>query len=372
MIYAVLVQSFLMLAVTTSAFKQQPMLSPEIHSDRSVTFRFRDLGATKVDVGIEGRDAIPMTKGQNGIWSVQTPPLAPDLYGYTFSSDGETRLDIHNPQMKPNLIWQSNMFLLPGTPSEAWEVQHVPHGQIHHEFYQSKVIGDERDFFVYTPPGYRPNTGTKYPVLYLLHGYSDVASGWTEVGKAHVIMDNLIAQGKTKPMLVVMTLGYGVPDFASPNRSGFRDPNIVSKNYELYKQALMSEVIPSIEKSYRVKSDRRSRAIAGLSMGGAESLYVGLNNLATFSSIGAFSSGGLSSAFDEVFPNIDAIKKGSLLKLLWISCGTEDGLIGTNRNLVTWLKQKQVPVDAHETSGRHTWMVWRRNLIDFSQLLFKD
>ena len=371
MVLAHLAIGLMLLPLMAAISAQGPIVSPEVHPDRSVTFRFRDVGAAKVELNLEGQDAVPMVKGENGLWSYVTSPLAPDLYGYTFTSDGETRLDIHNPVTKPNLIWASNIFLVPGNPPLRWEVQDVPHGQLNHHFYKSEAIGDERDYFVYTPPGYKPGSGPKYPVLYLLHGYSDMASGWSAVGMANVIMDNLIAEGKVKPMLVVMTLGYGVPDFASPTRSGFRDPGIVAKNYELFKKALLTEVIPAVERNYRASSNRKDRAIAGLSMGGAESLFVGLNSLETFSAVGAFSSGGLSNEFDKEFPTAGTEDFNNKLKLLWISCGTDDGLIGFNRGLVKWLQGKNVRLEAHETPGRHAWMVWRRNLIDFSQLLFR-
>jgi len=350
---------------------QGPIVSPEVHGDGSVTFRYRDLAAKKVDLALEGKDSVPMTKGADGTWTITTEPLPPDIYGYNFTADGEARLDIHNPAMKPNLIWVGNMVTVPGSPPQAWEVQHVPHGSLHRHFYNSGVIGDERDYIVYTPPGYKPTSGQKYPVLYLLHGYSDMANGWTSVGMAHVILDNLIAQGKTKPMIVVMTLGYGVPDFASPNRSGFRDPSIVNKNYDLYKRALLTEVIPAVESDYRASSNRKDRAIAGLSMGGAETLWVGLSELDKFSYVGAFSSGGLPNDLDTDFPGFDGKKVNKALKVLWVSCGTDDGLIGFNRGLVTWLRGKNANVDVHETPGRHAWMVWRRNLIEYSQLLFR-
>lgn len=350
---------------------QAPIVSPEVNPDRSVTFRYRDVGAKKVELSLEGADSIPMTKGANGVWTTTTEPLAPDIYGYSYTSDGEARLDIHNPAMKPNLIWVGNMVTVPGNPPEPWEVQGVPHGELHRHFYKSGVIGDERDYFVYTPPGYKPNSGPKLPVLYLLHGYSDMANGWTAVGMAHVILDNLIAAGKSKPMIIVMTLGYGVPDFASPRGSGFRDGNIVSRNFTLYRKALMEEIIPAVERDYRASSKRSDRAIAGLSMGGAETLFVGLNHLDKFAYVGAFSSGGLSGDFGSDFPGYDGAKTNKALKHFWISCGTSDGLITFNRQLVNWLKGKNTNVDVHETSGKHTWMVWRRNLIEFSQLLFK-
>ncbi len=359
-------------ATSLMAGVQGSSYSPEVHPDRSVTFRFKDIGAKKVMLAIEGKDAVPMTRDESGTWSYTSDQLVPDLYGYTYSSDGETRLDMHNPNTKPNLVWPSNIFLVPGEKPQPWEVQHVPHGQIHHHFFQSSVIGDERDFYVYTPAGYSPTKGPKLPVLYLLHGYSDMAGGWTEVGKAHVILDNLIAEGKAKPMVIVMTLGYGIEGAGNPLRAEYRGPTMGAKSYEQYKKCLMDEVIPTVEKSYRVSSKPSDRAIAGLSMGGAESLYVGLNSTDKFHSIGAFSSGGLGTNFDAEFPDVQSTKFKKNLKLLWISCGVDDGLITFHHNLITWLKGKNVEVQAHETPGRHAWMVWRRNLVDFTQLLFRD
>ena len=183
--------------------------------------------------------------------------------------------------------------LLRGPASLPWEVTGVPRGAVHHHFYRSGVVGDNRDFYVYTPPGYDLKAKRPYPVLYLLHGYSDDASGWTAVGRAHVILDNLIAQGKAKPMLVVMPLGYGAPEIVSRNGPRLRDPGLRQRNFDKFRDALLAEVIPEVEKSYRVAKDRGSRAIAGLSMGGAESLYTGLNALDRFAWVGAFSSGGL-------------------------------------------------------------------------------
>ncbi|AIE85980.1 esterase [Fimbriimonas ginsengisoli] len=361
--------SLALLALPLLLGAQRTPPSPEVHADRTVTFRLRDPGATKVELSLEGSNAIPMTKDSAGIWSCTTRPLAPDIYGYSFSADGETRLDPQNPVTKPNLIWQSNAVLVPGSPAELWEVTGVPHGTVHHHFYASHVIGDQRDFYVYTPPGYKATDRTKYPVLYLLHGYSDTAIAWSEVGKAHLILDNLIAQRKAKPMLVVMPLGYGVPNFATSG-GGFSDGRRVRNNYDSFRTGLLIEVIPQVEKEYRVAADPRHRAIAGLSMGGAETLYVGLNNLDKFSYIGAFSAGGLVDGPDQAFPNFSGEEANRRLKELWVSCGTEDGLITPNRAIAAWLKRKGAKVDYVETPGRHAWMVWRRNLAAFASKLF--
>ncbi|MHB8636186.1 MAG: alpha/beta hydrolase-fold protein [Fimbriimonadaceae bacterium] len=362
--------ALLLASATVTAMAQAPVVSPQVNPDDSVTFRLKDPSAIKVEVSVEGFDPVPMKKSSRGIWTATTAPLAPDIYGYSFTVDGEPRLDPNNSQTKPNLIWQSNMVLVPGSPAEAWEEQNVPHGVVHHHFYHSRVIGDDRDYYVYTPPGYRSGRG-KLPVLYLLHGFSDMANAWTEVGKANLILDNLIATGRAKPMVVVMTLGYGVPDFAKPGGRSFGDRSLTRQNYDRYRDALFTEVMPAVARAYRVSTDRANTAIAGLSMGGAESLYVGLNHLEKFAWVGAFSAGGLGDDFDKEFPGLRGNTVNKKLKLLYISCGTSDGLLTFKRNLVTWLNGKKVNNTAVETSGRHAWMVWRRNLIALSEKLFR-
>ena len=349
-----------------------PLVSPEVTAGNRVTFRFRDPNAKEVTLTLEGTtQPAPMQKDEQGVWSVTSGPLEPDFYGYSFVADGVSLIDPSNPLMKPNLLHTQSQVHVPGPASLPWELNDVPHGVIHRHFYRSRVVGDERDYYVYTPPGYDPKAQQPYPVLYLLHGFSDNASGWTAVGRAHVILDNLIAQGKAKPMLVVMPLGYGAPEILSRGFSAFRDASLVQRNFERFRDALLTEVVPQVEEAYRVSADRNSRAIAGLSMGGAESLHVGLNALDRFSWIGAFSSGGLSEDFDKTFPGLDS-KANAQLHLLWIACGTDDRLIEINRKFREWLKSKGVQHTDIETPGAHTWMVWRRNLANFAPLLFRE
>src|SRR6266700_2279535 len=327
---------FLALAASSQNTRSQtpppPLISPEVHADRSVTFRFRAPNVKEVAVSIEGSSKpLPMQKDDQGIWSVTTDPLAPDYYGYSFVADGVGLFDPANHSIKPNFLYRASEMHVPGPASLSWEIGAVPHGEIHHHFYKSGVVGDERGFFVYTPPGYNPRGKQTYPVLYLLHGFSDDATAWTAVGRSNVILDNLIAQGKAKPMLIVM---------------------------------------PQVESAYLVKKDRNARAIAGLSMGGSESLLTGLNTLNQFAWIGAFSSGGISPEFDKDFPALDA-KSNQQMRLLWIACGTDDHLIDINRNFRKWLASKGIKHADIETPGAHTWMVWRRNLTEFAPLLFR-
>ncbi|HEX8984421.1 MAG TPA: alpha/beta hydrolase-fold protein [Bryobacteraceae bacterium] len=358
-----------LLAASLCLFAQgpPPVRSPEVQPDRRVTFRLRAPNAQEVFLALEGAQHAPMQKDGQGVWSLTTNPLEPDFYGYSFLVDGVGLTDPSNPVRKPNFLSQSSEVHVPGPSTLAWETNDVPHGVLHRHLYRSEVVGDQRDYYVYTPPSYNPKAKTRYPVLYLLHGFSDDAGGWTAVGRANVILDNLIAQGKAKPMLIVMPLGYGAPEILF--RTGPRDPALRQRNIEKFRDALLTEVMPRVEKDYQVGKGRESRAIAGLSMGGAESLYVGLNALDRFAWVAAFSSGGLNNDYAAMFPSLDA-KAASQLRLLWIGCGTEDGLIASNRKLVEWLKSKDIRPTVVETPGAHTWMVWRRYLAEVAPLLF--
>jgi enterochelin esterase-like enzyme len=347
-----------------------PPVSPEVHADGGITFRISAPNAKEVKLDRDGTEPIDMQKDDQGLWSVTTPTLPPDFYEYAFTVDGVRTLDASNHALVPNLIAPSSWAHVPGPSTLAWELNDVPHGEIHHHFYRSKVADDERDYYVYTPPDYGKSGKQKYPVLYLLHGFSDDASAWTAVGRANVILDNLIAQGKAKPMIVVMPLGYGTMEMIRLGWGAWAHTDTRDENFKKFTEALLTEVMPQVESEYRIANNRKSRAIAGLSMGGSESLLTGLNHLDKFSWIGAFSSGGIPEEFQNDFPSLDA-KANQQIHLLWIACGTEDHLITLNRNFRTWLKDKGVKVTEIETPGMHSWMVWRRNLAEFTQLIFK-
>ena len=371
-------KAILFLAAATVALSQQAsdrVLSPDVHSDGRVTFRFRDPNAQQVQVNVEGAKApLTMLKGEGGVWTATTEPLLPELYGYSFNADGVQMLDPSNSLLKPNLLAVTSEVHVPGASPMPWEPADIPHGVVHHHFYRSGIIGDNRDFYVYTPPGYDANGSILYPVLYLLHGYSDDASGWTAVGKANLILDALIAQRQAKPMIVVMPLGYGAPEIlqrTSGAGSPFNNKEVREKNFTNFRSALIDEVIPEVERGYKVNTNRDFRAIAGLSMGGAESLLTGLNRLDRFSWVGSFSAGGSGDDFAADFPQLQS-PTAAQLHLLWIACGVDDHLITANRNLIAWLKTKNVRLTQIETPGMHTWLVWRRNLIDFAPLLFRD
>jgi enterochelin esterase-like enzyme len=343
-----------------------PVISPEVHSDNTVTFRLRAPNAHAVNLALEGAKPAPMQLEDKEIWTYTTPALSPDIYGYTFSVDGVGIMDPNNSLMKPNLLNNSSAVHIAG-PGLPWEVNDVPHGEVHHHFYKSPVVGDQRDYYVYTPPGYVKGT-KRYPVLYLLHGYSDDASGWSAVGRANIIFDNLISDQKAKPMIVVMPLGYGAPEVLA---RGTRDQEKFRQNTIKFREMLLNELMPRVENEYRIERAREMHAIAGLSMGGAESLYTGLNNLDKFAYVASFSAGGLGEDYDVLFPNLDTSTVNKQLKLLWIACGTEDRLIDTNRKFRDMLAAKYIRFIPIETPGMHTWMVWRRNLAALAPLLFQ-
>jgi len=349
----------------------QSIKSPEVHADGSVTFRLLAPSATKVEVQFElasGASTIAMRKNAKGLWSATTTPLRSDIYSYKFSVDGIEMIDPNVHQFVPNLFDQGGLFTVPGSPPEPWEETAVPHGTVRHHFYKSKALDQESDFYVYTPPKFDADGGTHYPVLYLLHGYSDMADAWTVMGRANFILDNLIAQGKARPMIVVMPLGYGAPKLLERGWHIEHD-ELWRTNIEHFSDLLLAEVIPQVEHDYPVEKERTGRAIAGLSMGGAESLYVGLNHLDQFAWIAPMSA----ALFDDPaihFPNLDA-KRASDIKLLWIACGKDDHLIDSNRQFERWLTSRNIKFQSVETEGAHTWPVWRRNLNQLAPLLFR-
>ena len=364
-----------------------PVKSPEIAADQRVTFRLRAPNAREVAVALAGKRQ-PMQKDEEGVWSVTTDPMTPDIYTYSLVVDGATINDPANRQVQTSFGSFQSMFAIPG--SQPW-LPHadVPRGAVSRHLFRSNVANDERDFFVYTPASYDAHRSQPYPVLYLLHGLGDDAERWlTGGGGASNIFDNLIAEKKAVPMIVVAPLGYGTSTGPAGGRT--------AENLTGYAKILLDEVMPIVDRSYNVSKNREQRAIAGLSMGGAESLFVGLNHLDRFAWIGAFSSapmlfpaaaaagpaargGGRGTppppmdpaVFAKTFPTLDA-KANSQIRMLWIVCGTADGLIGANRQFKDWLKSKNVRFTEQEVPDMaHVWPLWRQNLSDMAPRLFQ-
>jgi enterochelin esterase family protein len=353
-----------------------PSLAPAVQKDGTILFKLRAPAAKQVFVKLEG-STIPMQKNKAGVWSAVSKKMDPDIYTYNYIVDSLTIVDPSNPLMRSSYGGTGpSLITVPGTPAEKWEAQNVPHGSVTREVFNSSVINDTREFYVYTPPGYDAKENKEYPVLYLLHGMGDDARGWIQTGVADVIMDNLIAEGKAEPMILVTTLGYGVAGaVASP------------KSFDQFTKSLVEEVIPLVEKKYRASSNSSQRAIAGLSMGGAQAALAGLNHPELFKWIGAFSSAfmmygisgfgtgakisSLDSIYAKTFPALDE-NINKQVNLLWISCGQSDFLLGNNHDFMKWLSFKKINFQSKEPPGAHTWNVWRRNLIEFTPLLFRQ
>jgi enterochelin esterase-like enzyme len=341
--------------------------SPEIASDRRVTFRLRAPAAGEVSLSGEfQRDAKSLVKGADGVWSVTVGPLEPEIYAYNFTIDGVRTIDPGNPHVKtgstPSTI--SSLLEVPGDHAAFYDGQPVPHGEIRTHWYESNSLHTLRRLTVYTPAGYDRNAPSQYPVLYLFHGANADETAWTRLGRVNLILDNLIAQGKVKPLLVVMPFGYGVAP-GSPAPAG-------SSNTAEFERDLLGDVIPFIDARYRTYGDREHRAIAGLSMGGGESLEIGLNHLELFSYVGGFSAALRPANFETAFARLvrDAKSSNRQLHVLWFGCGTDDSLYASSQSFSKFLEKAAIEHTFYSSEGAHTWMVWRRYLKEFAPLLF--
>ena len=359
-------------AAPPKAWNQLPV-SPLVHSDGRVTFLFPAGKSRKVVLQIGGIPSPVMARNADGYWSATVGPLKPAIYSYAFAVDGVRVLDPLNPWVKKNLFYLENLILVPGEPASLWQDMNVPHGAVTEHFYHSPIAHDNRNFYVYTPPGYDPRGTARYPVLYLLHGYSDTAGAWTKTGRANFILDNLIASRKALPMIVVMPLGYGDDAIVSRNTAGIADPGIFNRNMTNFQSQIFREIMPRITAGYRIKAGPENTAIAGLSLGGGEALLTGLNNLQHFAWICGLSSycGTTGPDFAPVFPRLSR-KDNSRIKLLWVSCGRQDPIVGqANRHLDAWLTAGGIRFRNVWTPGAHQWRVWRDNLVHFAPLLFR-
>lgn len=342
------------------------MFSPEIHPDRTVTFRVRAPNATNVSVSGEGIGrATQMERDERGVWSATIGPLEPNLYSYSFVLDGFRILDPANPVVKPELLPSTSVLYVPGDKPLIIDFDpSVPHGTVRLHEYESKSLGKLRGLRVYTPPGYDQNSRAKYPVLYLLHGAGDNQDTWTEFGHAHFILDNLIARGKARPMIVVMPDGHA--SFAQPQNTS---TNAAGRNMAAFERDFTEDIMPFVEKNYRVRPGRENHAIVGLSMGGGQSLTIGLNHLDLFAWVGGMSS---SVPNQETFAGLlkDPKVTNKKLMLLWFACGQSDGLLARNKQLDGTLTEHGVRHTFVTTDGAHEWRVWRGNLEAFAPLIF--
>jgi enterochelin esterase family protein len=353
----------LLVAAPARAQQQPPQfLTPEVSADRRVTFRLWAPNAKEVRVtGMEGQPPASLAKGDNGVWAVTVGPLEPEIYSYVYEVDGAPVTDPRNPQVK---VWLqlNSMVLVPGTPPRLHEVQDVPHGTVVLHTYTSKALGQTRQFYVYTPPGYTEKS-TPLPVLYLKHGFGDDPSAWTAVGQAHVIADNLLAQKRMVPMLIVMPWGHVKSPRLMRNRSEFEN------NDAGVEKELLQDIIPLVESTYRTARTPDKRAIAGLSMGGGQAIKTGFAHLDAFQWVGAFSSA-IPEDLDTRFPDL-AEKTAKHMKHLWVGVGKKDFLLGPNEKFDAWLRSKGIPHGWLVSEGGHEWPVWRQYLGTYLPLLFK-
>ncbi len=344
-----------------AASRWQILVSPEVHSDGRVTFRLLAPNAKRVGLSVQFAEGVQsMIKDDGGLWQVSVGPAEPEIYEYNFVVDGLQATDPANSWLK---FWRGtarNLVLIGGEKPMFFEEQHVPHGTVHVHRYQSMSLGVTRGLYVYTPPGYEEGGQANYPVLYLLHGMGDTEDAWTSVGRANVIVDNLLAQKKARPLVIVMP--YGHTPSAPPDMRSLG-------NYAGFEEDLTDDVIPYVQKCYRVSTQQKDRAIAGLSMGGGQALTVGLSNLDLFGWVGAFSSAvPRDEQLNELLANPASINQK--LRLLWIGCGNKDFLYQANQKFLGRLNEEQIKHVANITGGAHEWRLWRIYLNEFTPLLF--
>jgi len=353
------------------------VISPEVTPDRKVTFRILAPKAESVRLGgtdLPGQGSGPnqsrnLTKNEQGVWEITIESVPPGYYRYNLNVDGVPVIDPRNPATSES---NANAWSLVGVPgADFMDTQNVPHGAVSKVTYYSNALKRFRRMHIYTPPGYESGEG-RFPVLYLLHGAFDCDESWSSVGRAGFILDNLIAAKKAKPMIVVMPAGH-----TGPFRFG------AGFGFDEFTQDFLTDIMPYVEKNYRVYTDRKNRAIAGLSMGGAQTLNIGISNLARFGHLGVFSSGifgitGGGSGGAQQGPSFEEQHKAILddaqlkegLKLFWFATGKDDFLVNTSRATVEMFKKHGFNVIYNETEGAHTWIVWREYLREFAQQLF--
>ncbi|WP_321372545.1 alpha/beta hydrolase-fold protein [uncultured Draconibacterium sp.] len=377
------------------------VISPEINGN-SVTFRLSAPDASSVSVSGSWKStnrSVPMVKDTAGVWSATVSGLAPELYNYTFSVDGVGMIDPRNSEqiIRDGSRYMS-IFIIPGDESEMYAADvSIAHGNLEKVWYKSSTLDLTRRMYVYTPAGYKESS-EKYPVFYLLHGAGGDEDAWSSMGRAVQIMDNLIAAGKAEPMIVVMTNGNANQAAArvdypvAQEQGGMRGFGSAGK----FEQSIIDDVIPYIDSNYRTLTDRGNRAIAGLSMGGAQTTYAALNNLDKFAWVGSFSGafvlwpnaravseGGangpgrgpqllsLEAVENTVFPDLNS-SVNSELELFYIAIGNDDFLFEANRQFKDWLKEEKIDFVDIDTPGySHEWSYWRICLLDYASRLFK-
>ena len=347
------------LLIVSIAALAAPAFCQEILPDRHVTFRITAPKASEVTLTTDWLTAPEkMVKDDKGVWSVTVGPLAPATYIHSYTVDGVVMADPVNPRIKLRARGSGSLFDVPADTPAMWQARDVPHGDVQINWEHSKVLnGETRWIWVYTPPGYAKEPNRKYPVLYLLHGSNDTAAGWTTAGSVNFIFDNLIAEKKAVPMIVVMPFGH-----AAPFGGGRGGPN----NTLLFEKYLLEDVMPTIESKYRINTTPDNRAIAGMSMGGEQSIAIGFGHPELFSSIGGLSP----SAPREL---ADRMTKGpTKFKVLWLACGRQDpGHLNATRKMHDTFDQAGIKNTYVETEGAHNYALWQQQMVELTPLLFR-
>jgi enterochelin esterase-like enzyme len=372
-------------------FRAQNIISPEIHTDNSVTFRIFAPNAKEVQVTgdflptvkmdtpmgqMDGPGKASLTKTENGVWELKTPVLNSELYGYSFVVDGLTMTDPSNPFLIRDVASVTNIFIVGGGHADLFLTNDIPHGSVTRRWYDSPGLGMDRRITIYTPPGYE-SSSEKYPVLYLLHGAGGDEEAWIALGRTAQIMDNLIAQGKAKPMIVVMPNGNVIQDGAPGDGSkNFYKPQfMIPKTMDGTYEGAFGDIIKFVESNYRVKADKAHRAIAGLSMGGYHTLHISRYYPNTFDYMGLFSAAIMprEDATGKVYSNFDQTLKAQMdngYKLYWVAIGKTDFLYDANKEYRAKLDAMKMPYEYVESEGGHTWRNWRVYLTQFAPRLF--
>lgn len=372
-----------LLGLCSLALGQPPrgpqVVSPQVNPDHSVTFRYLAPQARAVELSAQfEKAALPMRKDAQGIWSVTTGPVKPDIYPYSFRVDGVTVMDPANVAFFPNERFKASLVDIPGDGPLVHALRDVPHGSINYEYYPS-VAGTTGSLVVYTPPGYDQNARQKYPVYYLISGTTDTEETFYKVGRTNLILDNLLAEGKVKPMIVVMPYGniaarlaeqQGGPKPADPT---VRDGADAVRRANEFTADLVGNIIPYVEKNYRAIANRENRAIGGFSRGGGQTLRTAFNHMDKFAWVCAYSSylspQEMDGNFSQIVTKPDQTNKQ--LKLLWVSVGSDDFLYKGTVEFMDYLKAKKVNYKSLITDGGHTWMNVKTYVATTTPLLFR-
>lgn len=374
-------------------FGAAQVVSPQINENGTVTFRYQNpkavsvqltgdfLPAVKMEVPGYGTFETPGTvnlkEGKDGVWEYTTPEaVAPELYNYNFVVDGHKEIDLSNVFVNRDIANLTSVLLVPGSYADYYKVQNVPHGAVTKQWYYSQTAGFNRRLSVYTPAGYENGKG-KYPVLYVLHGIGGDENAWLEQGRAAQILDNLIAQGKAKPMIVVFTNG-NISQEAAPleTSTGYDIPTMsLPQTMEGTFETSFPEIVKFIDEHYRTIAKKQSRAVCGLSMGGFHTLYLSLNYPDLFNYSGMFSAaiGVNDTKVSPIYQDFDTKLATYFSKkpaLLWIGCGKTDFLYQANKEFRQKLEASKFPFTYMETDGGHIWKNWRIYLTEYVQKIF--